>query len=136
MVQKRVLATEGAAQMDVQGIVARATAASPSGKSVKETIAGQLPSQQGEAVAAPVRTPSASPLVVPSEALLSIGESRDFAQAYSNWLMGEELSGRQFPEDDIHRSVRQGLADQLLGQRPGGMDSFAQFLSADKLRGE
>ncbi len=142
MAIRQPLATSGAPETDVRAVVDRATKGGPS---PKDTVAAKLAtSPEGRAKAAKKAAeaevqhvqPVADPRVVASEELLTVSESKDFAQAYSNWLLGEQLAQRQMPDLTTHRTVRQGLADQILGQRPGGMDSFARFLSADKPRGE
>ena len=135
---RQPVATKGTPETDVRGVVDRATEGGPS---AEETIAAHV--AQGDkrkakrAAEAEVQhvQPVADPRVVASEELLSISESKDFAQAFMNWLVGEQMSGRQQPDIPTQRSVRQGLADQLLGQRPGGMSSFARFLSSDTPRG-
>ncbi len=125
---KQVLGLVNAPPMDVRAVVDAATEGGPS---VKETIAaataGGREVKAGEAVATEAR-PTGDPRVVASEGLLTVDESKDFAQAFSNWLVGENMAGRQMPDLDTQRNVRQGLADTLLGQRPGGPDMFAKFI--------
>lgn len=136
---RQPLATQGAPETDVRGVVDAATAGGPT---PEETIALHLAqgdtrkAKKAAAVAVQHEQPVADPRVVASEALLSVSEEKDFAQAFMNWLVGEDLAGRQLPDLPTQRSVRQGLADALLGQRPGGLSQFAKFLSADKPRGE
>lgn len=136
---RQPLATLGAPETDVRAVVDKATKGGPT---PEETIALHL-AQGGsgkakKAAEAVVQheQPVGDPRVVASEGLLSVSEEKDFAQAFMNWLVGEDLAGRQLPDLETQRSVRQGLADSLLGQRPGGLDKFAKFLSADKPRGE
>lgn len=138
MAPRQPLATQGAPETDVRAVVEKATAGGPT---PKETIAAHVAqgdkrkAQKAADAGVQHEQPVSDPRVVASEELLSISESKDFAQAFTNWLVGEQLAQRQMPDLETQRNVRQGLADQLLGQRPGGMSAFAKFLASDKPRG-
>lgn len=70
----------------------------------------------------------AAALAVPSDAEMTPRERMQSAQAFSNWLRGETLAGRQLPTLEEQRRVRIGLNATLLRQRPGGQTAFQKFL--------
>ncbi len=124
---KEVVALVNAPETDVRAVVDAATKGGPS---VAETIAAATAKgrQKTAEEAATVTGPVGDLRVVASEGLLTVGESKDFAQANMNWLLGEQMAGRPMPDLETQRKVRQGLADTLIGQRPGGPDMFARFM--------
>lgn len=125
---QQIVGLINAEETDVRAVVDRATKGGPT---ARETIAKQLPGNK-EAVAQEVSRVTAAPLTTsvldPREVLLSATESKDFSQAYQNWILGEGLAGREFPDEQTQGAVRSGLVDTLMNQRPGGGDQFAKFL--------
>lgn len=128
---KTVVALENAPQLtseDLRKLVDKATKGGPT---AKDTIAKHLSEGRQEADPNEVvqQLPARpDPRVDPREVFLTAGESRDFNQALSMWLMGEALGGREQPDHDTQGRVRAGLVDTLMGQRVNQGGAFMQFL--------
>ncbi len=98
------LATKGAPTMDIRTVVDRAT--NPN------TPPRDLVGKGG--LLAPINLSSPRD---ERELSLTSRESKDFSQALEMWLLGEELGGREMPDQATQKLVRTGLVDTLLGQR-------------------
>jgi hypothetical protein len=119
--QRQVVGLINAPPMDVKAVVARETGGTP--------LETPLTPEAREAEAQKSVAQAVTSSRVTGETLLTASESKDFAQAYNNWLRGEQLAGSPIAGLDIQKVVRQGLVDTILGQRPGGANSFERFMS-------